>query len=224
MPLSLERQGHFFSAVECIADDYVGAECIPNRCYDVKSSDMKLSTPQFAGATFAVLIFGLAFMAAAQIITPEEAAQRNTKLTVNAKHLANGLAIYEADYDQTSIIARSWTKSIVPYIGKAEVMTNPWRPGVKHAFTLNNGYIGIKARGVENPGALAMVFSGEKASADSVGGKLDLWKTGGNQKGVMAYADTHIKTYTKPSEVKADWSFKPKPAPKKTAVKKKAKP
>ncbi len=191
---------------------------------------MKLSSRQFFTASAAALAFGLAFVAVAQIITPEEAAERNTKLAKNAKNLATGILIYASDYDQITISSPGWTKKIIPYIGKEEVMTNPWRPGVLHAFGLNKGYAGIHARSFENADRLVMVFSTKAASPSSSGGAAELWKPTGYQKGAIGYADTHVKFYTKLNKIKADWkpisgSGKKKAAPaKKTAPPKKAKP
>lgn len=191
---------------------------------------MKPTSRQFFTASAAALAFGLAFVAVAQIITPEEAAERNTKLANNAKVLAAGIFMYAADYDQITISSPGWTKKIIPYIGKEEVMTNPWRPGVVHAFGLNKGYAGIKAKSFENTDRLVMVFTTTAASASSSGGAANLWRPTGYQKGAIGYADTHVKFYTKVSDIKADWkpisgSGKKKAASaKKTATPKKAKP
>lgn len=193
---------------------------------------MKTSSRHLFSASAAALAFGLAFVAVAQIVTPEEAASRNTRLTVNAKNLATGIMIYAADYDQTTIRTKDWTTHIVPYTKNPEIFTNPWRPGVPYAFGLNKGYAGIKARSFENSDKLVMVFTTSAASASSVGGSAELWRPTGYQKGVVAHANTHVKTYVKTGDVKADWkpvsgSGKKKAAPAKkgTAPKKvKAKP
>ena len=185
---------------------------------------MKLTSRQFFTASAAALAFGLAFVGVAQIITPEEAAERNNKLKTNTKQLATGLILYAYDYDDSTTPARDWSKNIIPYVKYQNLFSNPWRPGVKNAFGLNKAYIGIKLSSIGDVSRFAVVFPSSTSFTKAAGGKDDLWKPTKSAVGAIGFADGHVEGYLRPIEVKADWSLKPKSAPKKAAVKKQSKP